>query len=85
MWQDWAIMAVQIVFALSLLPTILHPTQKPTFSTAILTVLCLLLMGITYLSLSLWFATFFAGVNVALWMVLAFQRYRLNRKAANFH
>ncbi len=81
MWQDWVIMMVQIVFAISLLPTILHPTQKPTFSTAIMTVACICLMALVYATLTLWFATIMALVNGLLWAILGFQRYRLNQKA----
>lgn len=80
MWQDWAIMSVQVVFAISLFPTILHPTQKPTFLTAIMTTTCIIFMGITYATLSLWLATMLAGINAGLWAILAVQRYRLNKK-----
>lgn len=83
MWQDWVIMAVQVVFAISLLPTIFHPDQKPTLSTAVMTVGCIILLSLVYATLHLWFATFMALVNAALWTTLGLQRFRLNQKKFN--
>jgi hypothetical protein len=81
-WQDAVIAVVQWVFAISLLPTIFHPTDKPTFSTAVITAISLFVMAsamatLPHLRLS--------AVSVALggiaWTVLAWQRYGINRRA----
>ena len=81
MWQDWVIVTVQTVFAFSLLPTVFHPTQKPTLSTAVITVGCIFVMVFIFATLSLWFAATMAAVNALLWAILAFQRYRLNKES----
>ncbi|RJQ35091.1 hypothetical protein C4556_01075 [Candidatus Parcubacteria bacterium] len=81
MWQDFVILGVQIVFAFSVVPTILHPTQKPTLSTALMTAGCISTMAFVFASLHLWLAVTMAVVNAGLWGILAAQRYRLNQKS----
>ena len=73
-------MTIQVVFAFSLLPTVLHKTQKPTLSTSVMTAACICLMALVYATLSLWFATTMAFINALLWAILGFQRYRLNKR-----
>lgn len=79
MWQTWAISGVQIVFITSLLPSILDPKHKPALATSILTVLGGLVMAYTFYTLSLWSAVATTSILNLEWMILAYQRYRLNR------
>ena len=78
MWQDFVIMGVQVVFAISLLPTILHATQKPTMATCVISAGCVTTLAFVFATLDLWFAVATSCLNMTLWIVLAFQRYRLN-------
>jgi hypothetical protein len=80
-WQDAVIAVVQWIFALSLLPTIFHPTDKPTFSTAVLTSISLFVMAFamaTLPNLRLSAASVMLG-GIA-WTILAWQRYVINRR-----
>jgi hypothetical protein len=80
-WQDAVIAIVQWVFVISLLPTIFHPTDKPTLSTAVLTAISLFVMAsamATLPHLRLSAASVVAG-GIA-WTVLACQRYRINMR-----
>ena len=85
MWQDLVILGVQIVFAFSVVPTILHPTQKPTLSTALMTTGCTFTMMLVFASLHFWLAVTMAAVNTALWGTLAFQRHHLNQVERGTH
>jgi predicted cobalt transporter CbtA len=80
-WQDAVIAVVQWVFVISLLPTIFHPTDKPTLSTAALTAISLFIMAsamATLPGLRLSAASVvFGGID---WTVLACQRYRINMR-----
>ena len=83
MWQDYVIMGVQVVFAISLLPTILHSTQKPTMATCVISAGCVITLAFVFASLGLWFAVATSCLNMTLWVVLAFQRHRLNKLEKN--
>ena len=77
-WQDAVIAVVQWVFVIALLPTIFHPTDKPTLSTA----------ALTAISLSSWHPRWHpiaaerrvGRLRRDRWTVLACQRYRINMR-----
>ena len=75
-------MGVQVVFAISLLPTILHPNQKPTMATCVISAGCVTTLAFVFASLGLWFAVATSCLNMGLWIVLASQRHRLNQREA---
>lgn len=80
MWQTWAISGVQILFILSLLPTIFDTQQKPALSTSIITVLGGLVLAYAFYSLSLWSAVVTTTILNLEWAILAYQRYKLDKR-----
>lgn len=83
MWQDWIIAGVQIVFAISLIPSVLHKENKPSLSTSIFTSAGLYTLSAVYVSLALWFAAIMAASIATLWATLAYQRYRIDARKQN--
>lgn len=81
MWQDWVLAFVQSSFVVSLLPTVFHPTQKPTFFTSVLTSIGMMAIFVINVSLSWWIAAASTATLAVLWATLAYQRWRLNRAA----
>lgn len=79
MWQDWIITGAQLVFIASLIPSIIHPTKKPTVSTSLPTACGLFVIAATYASLELWFSAGTAGAMAIGWTVLAYQRWKLDK------
>lgn len=70
MWQDYAIGAVQIVFALSLIPSLLK-RQYPPPSTCFLTSAGLAILGGIMLTLNAPFSTIVNGITAGLWLSMA--------------
>ena len=79
MWQDFVIAGVQVVFAISLIPTVLHSEHKPTVTTSVFTSAGLYTLTLVYITLAFWFAAVMAAAIGTLWAILALQRYRLNK------
>ena len=80
MWQDYVLGSVQWLFALVLLPTLFHKEHKPTFSTASLNFVLMLVVVATYMSLAFWFSVVAAVILTIVWGVIAEQRRRINRR-----
>ena len=83
MWQDYLLMIVQWAFVAALVPAILHPTNKPPFSTALISAMGLFVISFAVGTLELWLASASAAANGIAWCVLAYQRYRLNKIGSN--
>lgn len=81
MWQDVVIMTVQWGFVLFLIPAALHPTEKPPFLTSLLTAIGLFVIGGSLFTLGFLWSTISACAVATMWSVLAFQRWRMNRKS----
>jgi len=81
MIQDYIISAVQWGFAFALLPTVFHEDNKPTFLSSIWTGFLLIILALTFASLALWGSTVSSLVVSGLWFTLAYQRYRINKRA----
>lgn len=79
MWQDWVIAACQWVFVIALIPAIRHETNKPPFSSSILTAALLTVMCATFFTLELWNGTLSALAVAVAWYTLAWQRWRIDR------
>ena len=77
-WQDLIIAAGQWVFLLALLPSIFGK-DKPALSTSILTSTVLAVLAFTYATLSLWVSTISGILVSSAWLVLAVQKYRINK------
>jgi hypothetical protein len=80
MWQDWIFGGIQLIFAISLLPSVFHRTHKPAFMTSVFTSAGLYTLALAYASLTLWFAALMAAIIGTLWAILAMQRFRLDRQ-----
>ncbi len=80
MWEDVVIAIVQWVFAIALIPSILHKTEKPALMTSLLTGLLLIVLCVAYASLDLWKSVIPVAILTLAWLYLAWQRYQLNKK-----
>ncbi len=54
MWQDWVLMAMQFVFIIALIPTMLHAEKKPTLSTSLMITAGVGVISFVYFTLLLW-------------------------------
>jgi hypothetical protein len=77
-WQDPVLTAAQAMFILALFPSILSK-DKPALATSLLNGAVAACIGLVYVSLSLWFAAISAALNSILWLVLAAQKYGIDR------
>lgn len=83
MWQDYAIAAVQAIFAVALVPTILDKKHKPALSTCLLNGVGMAVLVAAYLSLNLWSSGIIAAVVGVQWFLLAMQRHLLNKNTSS--
>lgn len=72
-WQDGMLAFVSFVFALALVPAI-RATEKPPFSTSVLTCTLLLITSITEATLSLWLGAISALITALCWFILSVQK-----------
>lgn len=72
---------IQFGFAAALLPMLSHKEHKPEFLSALWTAGLGLWMAIVLLDVGLWAGALAAGIVCVFWLVLAYQRYRLNKEA----
>lgn len=82
MWQDTVLAITQVAFALALIPTILHPSEKPTLITSVINVFFIVIVVIVYATLNLLVSTLGAATIGFEWGILAYQRYLLDRAEA---
>ncbi len=80
MWQDSLLALTQAVFVAAMIPTIIHPTKKPTLSTSLLNTCTIFVVVILYMTLNLWLSALGAFVLLLEWSILAYQRFRLDKK-----
>lgn len=78
-WQDWVITIGQIIFIVSLIPT-LKGKDKPPVSTSVPTGIVLLIFGVAQYSLGLVASTFTSVILGTLWIVVGAQKYFLDKK-----
>lgn len=81
-WQDWIFTIGQFIFVIALIPTI-RGKDKPAFITSLITTTILYSFSLTYITLGLWGSAIFASLNATAWVILALQKYRLNRNSKN--
>ena len=82
LWQDIVLSVGNLLLAVSLIPSIVG-RDKPALSTSLLSGSILFTFGIVYVSLSLWTSVLAISFSVALWFVLAVQKYRQRRSEKN--
>ncbi len=78
-WQDIVLTTGQFVFSIALLPTVLGK-DKPAFSTSLINGAVLMIFALTFATLSLWLTVIPTIIIGILWLVLAYQKYSLNKK-----
>jgi hypothetical protein len=72
-WQDYIIAVGNLIFAISLLPSILSQTDKPHLKTSLPTALVLFVFVVTLSTLRLWFSAVATAIAASLWLTLAVQ------------
>ncbi len=80
MWQDYVVAFVQWVFLLALIPTIKHATHKPPVSSSLLTAVMMVVLSGTFATIPLWNSTLSSFSCGVAWAVIAYQRYKLDKK-----
>ena len=80
-WQDDVVAVIQWIFVIALLPTLLHPTDKPTFATAVVTGTSLFVMAATFATVLWYVSALSTAASGTAWAILAYQRYRINQQS----
>jgi fatty acid desaturase len=79
-WQDYIMMGIQFWFFITLLPMLMHKDQKPPFSTSAGTGVALVILAFVLFTLQVSIGAIMTFVNGILWTIIAYQRYKLNKK-----
>lgn len=78
-WQDLVFSIGNWMFSVALIPTILGK-EKPALSTSTVNSVVLFIFGFAFTTLSLWLSAASISLNGILWAILAFQKYRKDKK-----
>ncbi len=78
-WQEIVFLIGQMIFNISLLPSILGK-DKPAFTTSLITATVIFVYVFVYASLSLWVTGISVGSTGIFWAILAYQKYKMNKK-----
>jgi hypothetical protein len=78
-WQDLVYSIGQWVFIVALLPSVFSK-NKPAFVSSLTTGTVLLVYVFTMASLNLWVSSASTSITCLVWYILAFQKYRLDKK-----
>ncbi len=78
-WQDTVLTIGQVVFSFALIPTIFNK-QKPALSSSLISGVFLMVYAIVFATLSLWFTVIPTILTGTCWFILAYQRYRNDKK-----
>ena len=79
MWQDYVITVGNLIFIVSLVPSVVGK-NKPAFLTSMLSGLTLTVFVFTFITLKLWFSAAAMGGSAILWYILAFQVLKSKKK-----
>jgi len=74
-WQDIAFAVGNIIFFISLLPTV-FAAEKPSVWTSIPTSIVLFVFAYAFFTLSLWYGAVTSTATGTLWLILAIQKLR---------
>lgn len=69
----------QMIFNISLLPSIFS-NDKPALATSLITAVVIFVYVYTYTTLSLWVTAVSVFTTGALWAVLAYQKYKIDKR-----
>lgn len=78
-WQDIIFSVGAWVFAIALVPSIMHRTDKPALSSSVLTAGFLTLYVPSYMTLHLWVSGVSTAMVAIAWWILAYQKWRMNK------
>lgn len=79
MWQDIVIATCQIFFVVALMPSVFSD-DKPALSTAIMHTILITIITFALFSLELWFTASTAAAVGVVWVILAVQKFKLDRQ-----
>ena len=74
-WQDWAIMVINFLFAAFLIPMMRRPGKPPLLS-SVTTATGLFMMAVVMLTLNLWLAAGSSALSASAWTILVIQGVR---------
>lgn len=77
-WQDVVIAVCQLAFLPSMLPTLLG-TDKPALITSVMNAVIVAIITFAMATLGLWFAVITGVTTSGIWVVLAFQKFKINK------
>jgi len=83
-WQDIVISGGQLILLIALLPSVFG-SDKPAFSTSLTTGIVLIVFGVAFATLSLWYTAFSTFFISAVWFVLAIQKYTIAKKVTEIN
>jgi hypothetical protein len=75
-WQDIAISIAQWVSIVALFPSV-WSNDKPALTSSLLTAACIVVYAVAYLTLGLTVSTVSATLLLVMWLVLAYQKWRM--------
>jgi len=79
LWQDYVLTTGSLVFVISLVPAT-FAKDKPPLLTSVPTFFFLYLFAGVYLTLTLWLSAITTFLTGTMWLILAIQKYRQNRR-----
>lgn len=74
MWQEAVLSIANGALAIPLIPTVLDSDAQVPRTTSIPTGVCILVIGLVYATMGLWYATGTAVTQSALWAYIAVRR-----------
>ena len=77
-WQDYILTIGTILFIIALIPSIFSK-DKPALATSLLTGSVLAIFAFVYATLSLWLTTITVSITSITWLILAYQKYKIDQ------
>lgn len=78
-WQDLVITIGQIIFSIALIPMVISK-DKPALVSSLVTGTVLIIYALTYITIQFWFGSLMTTITGAIWLLLAYQKYMMDRK-----
>ncbi len=77
-WQDAAMMVANIIFIITMIPTVHRSDSKPALLTSVGVTIGMILMVVADAALEQYWSAFFMGINTVQWIVLGWQRWQID-------
>lgn len=81
-WPDALMMIANIIFIIVMIPTVHRSDSKPALLTSIGVTIGMILMVVADTALEGYWSAFFMAINTIQWVVLAWQRWRIDGLAS---